>query len=217
MNPDDAMIEMYQRGATMRTAAATFGHGAPYLCKLLKRREIVARPAGFRCGVARSRRRPFLRDGVCVVPLQDGTEAITDADMLDAVRSSTFYRTSSGYVIRTSGRARAKVCLHRLVCLSDSETVDHINGDKLDCRRVNLRPASAAENVRNAAKRRGSRTRFKGVTALRTGRFAARLTLAGVTQHLGTYATEEDAARAYNRAAREHFGEFARLNPEAVI
>jgi len=88
--------------------------------------------------------------------------------------------------------------------------VDHINGDGLDNRRANLRVATQSQNLQNA-KRRANRSGFKGVQRSRV-RWVARIKVAGRSQHLGCFDLVEDAARAYNRAALEHFGQFARIN-----
>ena len=95
--------------------------------------------------------------------------------------------------------------------------VDHRDGDGLNNQRSNLRFASALEQQGNRRKqRRGVTTsRFKGVyrekrCPLRP--WAAVIRVSGKMRGLGYYADEEDAARAYDAAAREVFGEFALLN-----
>lgn len=86
--------------------------------------------------------------------------------------------------------------------------VDHITRDGLDNRRANLRAASRSENNGNHITRSDSRNRYKGVYARANGTFTARCK----RKHLGTFKTEDAAARAYDAAARLTFGEFARLN-----
>jgi len=99
--------------------------------------------------------------------------------------------------------------------------VDHINGDKLDNRRENLRLATKADNEANKRKRRtqggsGSPTsRYKGVTRIKDGRkkrWRATITYQKKQIKLGTYYTEREAAEAYNEAAKEYYKEFALLN-----
>jgi hypothetical protein len=95
--------------------------------------------------------------------------------------------------------------------------VDHIDGDGLNNRKENLRICSSAENIRNARKYTRvdarPRSQFRGVTKL-TGRddWRAQIMAHGVKINLGSYPTQELAARAYDMAARHHFGEFARPN-----
>ncbi len=89
--------------------------------------------------------------------------------------------------------------------------VDHIDGNKLNCRRANLRTCTHAENIRNRKKHKNGSSRFKGVHNDGV-RWRARIKLNGKAKSLGTYRTEIEAALAYDRAAREMFGEFARPN-----
>ncbi|HEY3322061.1 MAG TPA: HNH endonuclease [Planctomycetota bacterium] len=92
--------------------------------------------------------------------------------------------------------------------------VDHINGNPLDNRKCNLRMATNAQNLMNTTKRPGCRSRFKGV-ALCKGR-KSKPWQASLGDHthsfIGRFATEEEAARAYDRAAQERYGSFAILN-----
>lgn len=94
--------------------------------------------------------------------------------------------------------------------------IDHINGDKLDNRRSNLRLATRSDNEANKKKRRSKTTsKYKGVTKIRDGRkkcWRCCLTTESKQVNLGTYYSEEEAARAYNKAALEQWGEFACLN-----
>jgi hypothetical protein len=92
--------------------------------------------------------------------------------------------------------------------------VDHIDHNTLNNQRFNLRPATQSQNGGNASKRSGSTTsRYKGVYWDRAGR----VWIAGASAnrrsvHLGRFASEVDAALAYDAGARELFGEFAALN-----
>jgi len=91
---------------------------------------------------------------------------------------------------------------------------DHKNGDGLDNRRENLRICTHTQNLHNQRKQIGpTSSRFKGVSwNNKRRRWAAQIS--PYRQHivLGFFNFEIDAAKAYNKAAIEHFGEFARLN-----
>lgn len=114
-----------------------------------------------------------------------------------------------------------RVILSRIINrqMVPSEQCDHVNGDRLDNRRHNLRVATHGENAVNR-KAHGASV-YLGVHRDRQ-RWAAQIRPLGSGTngrrlYLGAYATEEEAARAYDRAAREHHGEFARLNfPQEV-
>lgn len=90
--------------------------------------------------------------------------------------------------------------------------IDHINGNGMDNRRANLRVATRAQNLANSGPRGVSG--IKGVTwDKQTNRWKAQITIGGKPMNLGRYAEQIDAARAYNTAAVEAWGEFAYLNP----
>lgn len=98
--------------------------------------------------------------------------------------------------------------------------VDHRSGDGLDNQRSNLRPATPAQNAANQPLYRNNTSGYKGVTwreDLR--RWRAKIKAGGRQIHLGYFDRADDAARAYDAAAFELFGEFARPNfpaPEAI-
>jgi hypothetical protein len=95
----------------------------------------------------------------------------------------------------------------------DPVTIDHINGRKFDNREVNLRDATVAENSRNYSKPPGNTSKYRGVCWVeRDQRWAARISVGTRKISLGNFADEEQAARAYDSAAREHHGAFATLN-----
>jgi hypothetical protein len=100
--------------------------------------------------------------------------------------------------------------MHRLFAGAPGMDVDHINGNGLDNRRCNLRPATRSQNNMNRAKRRGV-SKFKGVSPKR-GKWRAYLKTGKKQHNLGVFESEYDAARAYDVKAKEMFGEFARVN-----
>ena len=91
------------------------------------------------------------------------------------------------------------------------EFLDHINGDKLDNRISNLRPATRAENQRNRGIAKNNKAGFKGVYPNKHGRYEAGIKKNGKRIYLGTFDTPEEAHWAYMRKARNLFGEFARF------
>lgn len=105
--------------------------------------------------------------------------------------------------------------LHRLILglTDDGLHGDHENGDGLDNRRPNLRPATRSQNAQNGAPHRDGSSRFRGVFwSNRENRWQAAIFVNGKTRRLGSFRHEEVAARRYDRAAQECFGQFARLN-----
>ena len=99
--------------------------------------------------------------------------------------------------------------LHRAL-LPGVKEIDHVNGDGLDNRRENIRPATRSQNSANklAKGTKGVRRRGNRYEAY----ISAKASGGKSWHYLGMYCTKEEAALAYNRAAREQWGEFARLN-----
>ena len=128
---------------------------------------------------------------------------------------STYYAYNS---VR-KGNITEHSSMHRLIMdAEDGQQVDHKNGDGLDNRRENLRICT---NVQNQGNRKTSThyggntcsSTFKGVSWHKpANKWTAQICKEKVKRHLGCFILEEDAARAYDKAAKEYFGEFALLN-----
>jgi hypothetical protein len=102
--------------------------------------------------------------------------------------------------------------LHRIVLGTGRRVqVDHRNGDGLDNRRSNLRPCNHRQNQWNSSGKRRGKSRYKGVVLTKWG-WHAQIRCGDKRPYLGVFATEEEAARVYDAAARRLHGEFAKLN-----
>lgn len=88
---------------------------------------------------------------------------------------------------------------------------DHINGDKCDCRRANLQEVSMGLLQARRGPNANNTSGYKGVTKHRN-KWSAQLGHDGTKQHLGTFLTPEDAARAYDMAVRSVFGDMVYTN-----
>lgn len=170
------------------------------------------RGAGTRAAAARKRVTvaPPTEPGVRFVPLTRGKFAkVDEADFIDVSRWNWTYwcdRSGREYAIRGES-----LFLHRyLMGVGSDEKIDHKNGDGLDNRRENLRVASSSENNRNRRKKSGAASRYKGVSE-HYGKWSATI-WSGRKMWLGRFDTEEEAALAYDEAARRLHGEFARVN-----
>lgn len=118
-----------------------------------------------------------------------------------------------------SRRIKSKLLhLHREILraslgCSDEDIVfaDHIDGDALNNRRVNLRNVTELQSAWNRAAFRSSRVPFKGVTKRRNG-FSVAIKIGGSSVHLGLFSTVREAALVFDVAARIVHGDYARLN-----
>ena len=93
--------------------------------------------------------------------------------------------------------------------------IDHINRVKVDNRIANLRLATRAQNVCNRSQLK-SKALPKGVQKVASGRYGAMCRHSGKPNWLGTFDTVEEAAAAYDAAAKNWHGEFAFQNHEAA-
>ena len=91
-----------------------------------------------------------------------------------------------------------------------SREIDHRDLDKTNERWRNLRHATHAQNQSNSRARRHNRSGLKGVSAVASGRFQAKIQVAGKTKHLGYFKTAARAHAVYRKAAVMRHGKFAR-------
>jgi hypothetical protein len=91
--------------------------------------------------------------------------------------------------------------------------VDHIDHNGLNNRRSNLRLCTAQQNARNHRPQLRGSSKYKGVSWRQDGKvFRALIWHNGKSINLGRFKNEIDAAKAYDKAAKKYFGEFAYLN-----
>lgn len=122
------------------------------------------------------------------------------------------------YAARHNPNKRPSLLLmHRQILgLTDPKVhTDHVNGDGLDNRRSNIRACTPRENMQNQKISSINTSGFKGVDVNRMGKcnpWRASIRVNDKNIYIGVYSTPEMAARAYDEAAIEHFGKFARTN-----
>jgi len=156
------------------------------------------------------------------IPLSQGKFAIVDPDeyyRLSEYKWSASRVYNKFYAVRTGpaekGRRKKTIRMHReIVDIPDGLECDHINGNSLDNRKANLRPATRQQNCWNNRKRRPrSLSKYKGVSYSSRGRpWKAMLTVNGKFIYLGSFDTQTQAAKEYDKAAKKYFGQYAKLN-----
>lgn len=152
------------------------------------------------------------------IPLTKGKFALVDTADYDHLANYTWFY-ASGYAARYGGKEMGgkTIFMHNEIALPpDGLEVDHVNLDKLDNRRSNLRHCTRTQNLGNVRSKKGS-SKYKGVSKTKSGAWQVHIQKNKKNTSLGTYASEIEAAMAYDAAAREHFGEFARCNFPTII
>lgn len=110
-------------------------------------------------------------------------------------------------IYRADGR-HTTITMHKL--LTGWPRTDHIDHNGLNNQRSNLRPATTSQNGANRRAVLGHSSQYKGVRWYEPRRkWLAFIGNNGKTRHLGYFADEQDAARAYDAAARDIYGEYA--------
>ena len=154
-----------------------------------------------------------------IIELTQGRFTVVNDEDYALVSSSKWFCSARGYAVRSyKGKG---LYLHRVLLglvPGDGILVDHIDNDKLNNTRKNLRVCTHVENCRNRRKHLDNTSGFKGVFFMRDHErkrpWVARIGVNGKATHIGNYKTKEEAARAYDKAAKQHHGDFASLNFE---
>lgn len=152
-----------------------------------------------------------------LVPLAARGKGIVAYAMIDhedraVAEGRNWCLTVSGYPMSRRDDGTGYDYLHRLILPGDGLVADHIDGNKLDARRRNLRLCTQRENSRNRAKHKRNTSGFKGVTQRPNGSYRAVITVDRKAIQLGSFVSAAEAAAAYDAAAARHFGDFARPN-----
>lgn len=112
---------------------------------------------------------------------------------------------------RENGKIR-EVIMHRYIIKARrGKEVDHINGNGLDNRKVNLRICSHKSNSRNRKLNKNNKTGYKGVYR-KNGKYRATITFNYKSHDLGAFDDLISAAKVYNKAAKKYFGKYASVN-----
>ena len=155
------------------------------------------------------------------IKLTRGQYAIVDPEDFEQLNQYKWNCTHYGYAMRAvsvgsgKGKKQAAVYMHAAVCPAPKGMItDHINRNPLDNRKANLRPATQKQNVWNRKfAKEGGRSRHNGIRWDKNRqKWQVRLTIDGRRESFGYYADEAEAAKAYDRVARQYRGEFAVLN-----
>lgn len=154
-----------------------------------------------------------------LIPLGNApwTFVVVDREDYPYLSQFNWFVDRKGYALRSlprNGGQSLKVRLHReLIGAKKGEIVDHINRDKLDNRKSNLRIVTPSQSCMNQGLRKDNQCGYRGVSYRKdSGKWRAWINIDHKRTHLGSYTTADEAALAYNVAAMKYFQEYAVLN-----
>ena len=154
------------------------------------------------------------------IPLTQGLFALVDGKFYKQLNQFKWHAIKckhTYYAVRATSKRKSKrriVLMHReILGLSNNILTDHKNGCGLDNRKINLRPATSLQNRINSKKRHNCSSKFKGIYwEKRRKKWQVQIVFNKKHISLGLFDNEVEAAKAYDRKAKELFGEFARIN-----
>lgn len=146
-----------------------------------------------------------------VIKATNGAEFLVDDDDYERVVQHKWGVYGKNYLQDTLNK---KILLHRFItnCPNGLE-VDHKDHNPLNNQKSNLRVCTRSQNHMNSNLQKGTTSKYKGVSWKKSAkRWYAYIKINCKTIHLGCFVSEEEAARAYNDAASQYFGDFVLLN-----
>ena len=152
--------------------------------------------------------------GICY--FNNGGKFIFDLEDYDKIKGFTWSRRNEGYASsmkRIDGKLKIYNAYRLIMNVEDPKLeVDHINGDKWDNRKCNLRIVTHANNMKNRKLSSRNKSGYTGVRQIKNGKWTASIRCNGNDIWLGSYKTKEDAIKARKEAEEKYFGEFAHKN-----
>lgn len=152
--------------------------------------------------------------GLCGIGYDsNGRKFLFDLDDYDKIKKYTWYQAQNGY-FRTGIKVDDKwiqIQMHRLVMnvLADDVLIDHINGDRFDNRKSNLRYATHSQNMQNSFVSVRNTSGFRGVSfSSDDGLWRARININGERVDLGSYSDFHNAVKARLNAEVKYYGEY---------
>jgi hypothetical protein len=151
---------------------------------------------------------------IAFLPLTRGKRVLVDAEDFDFLSQWKWHCLRGGYAARSSWKPRKMIYMHRILSgAADGEHTDHINQDKLDNRKGNLRIVTNQQNMMNRPKYQRGTAPYKGLYWHHVNqKWVARVRYNGKSINAGSFVDPKEAALAYNRLATDLFGKYAFLN-----
>lgn len=150
--------------------------------------------------------------GARIIPLSNGEITFVDEEDFQTLKKLRWYRIKGGYAVndyRNKGKRTMRYMHREIMQTPRGMQTDHVNRNKLDNRRINLRIATAAQNQGNRGIDKRNTSGLKGVIPYKNGKWMAQIKIANKSKYLGLFESKHEAHGAYMKAASEYHGAFA--------
>jgi hypothetical protein len=150
------------------------------------------------------------QDGTCTIQTSAGNEILISAEDKEKAMRHSWCLSQTGYPVASIKKRVTK--MHRYLLgleRGDKRIVDHINGNRLDNRRENLRICNQSQNGKNIGIKKTNSSGCAGVRITPHGRFNVRITVDRKEIHVGNYKTFDQAVKARKAAENAYYGEYA--------
>jgi len=145
----------------------------------------------------------------CEILTSRGEVIAVDKNDLDLVQGHSWCIDKRGYVVANID-GKTKTIHRHILGLKDSKiSVDHVNGNKLDNTRSNLRPCKQKLNSKNLRKKKTNISGYPGIRMTKHGKYNVRITVDRKEVHVGNFDTFKEAVEKRKAAEIEHYGLFA--------
>jgi hypothetical protein len=152
-----------------------------------------------------------------IIPVWQDREAIVDNADYDLLIQYPWHMHHE-YAVTTlkvylPNKRQTEISMQNMLFnLANGMELDHVDGNKLNNQRQNLRICTHADNCKNRGMRSDSQSGRKGVSPIPGNKWRATINIGGKNIHLGCLSSIDEASDAYDRAATSQYGEFARTN-----
>lgn len=134
-----------------------------------------------------------------------------DLEDYNKIKSYTWRESDWGYCLAfiPDDKNNQTILMQYVVFESENQIIDHINRNRLDNRKENLRKCTKKENLRNISLSTRNKSGYLGVYLNKNNKWVAQIRVNQKTKYLGSFDNMEEAIKARLKAEKEYFGEFA--------
>lgn len=151
----------------------------------------------------------IFEDNYIIIVTSKNNKILIDKNDFECVKKYSWCISKTGYAVSNINGKTKK--MHRIILNIDNpeQVVDHINHNKLDNRKSNLRITTAKQNSRNTSVSKNNKIGILGISQTKYGKFRARIMVDRKEIRLGNYDFLDDAIKARKSAEKKYFGKFA--------